>query len=123
MTASLIKNKATRIVLALLLLLGVNIVVGKLRGDDTPLAQKADASGTPADVQAPLSGTVSSPPGTHHRVYPEPRAGGVPGDVSLDVAAGGGTPVRPRVGSSGAVQLTVNGVFPACRSANGRLSR
>ncbi len=76
MSEPLSNSRAVRMMLALLFVIGVAIGVGMVRGDHTLLAQRADASGNPADVQAPVSGSISSAPGTHHRVYSEPRGVG-----------------------------------------------
>ena len=73
----------------------------------------ASAAGNPADVQSPVSGTVTSAPGEHHRVFWDPIAQAY-GDVAMDVGAPPGTSVHPRVGYGGSLTMTVSDVFPAC---------
>ena len=96
------------------------VAVGAVATTIMLVGPSAVAAGSPAVVQSPLDGTVTSAAGEHHTVFYDPAAGAV-GDVAMDVGAGEGTAVFPRIGydGEGGLTLEIAEVLESCSSGDG----
>jgi putative cell wall-binding protein len=93
--------------------LGVLALVAIVAALVVAVAPPAFARAEQATIESPMSGSVTSSPGTHHRMR------NTPGDWSMDVGAGAGTPVIARFGSSRTITLHVDVVAGSCASGGG----